>query len=83
MISHPISVGPPPGIKGMTELDRDAFNFKAIFPALEIDLSWLETLMKVKALRDAKYKLEGETIDGGHLLRKRTQICVFCILAAP
>ena len=31
----------------MTELDRDAFKFKAIFPALDIDVSWLNILMRV------------------------------------
>ena len=46
--------GPPPGIKGMTKLDRDAFSFKALFPALEIDVSWLTTLMKV--LKNVRFK---------------------------
>ena len=38
--------GPPPGVKGMSVLNRDAFRYKALYPALEVDVSWLNILMK-------------------------------------
>ena len=51
--------GPPLGVKGMTELDRDAFSLKAVFPALEIDMTWMQTLYKpLKHVRFMHKKFE-------------------------
>jgi len=51
--------GPPPGVKGMAELDRDAFTMKAVFPALEIDAAWMNVLMKpMKSVRYMHKKLD-------------------------
>jgi len=49
----------PVGVKGMTELNRDAFSMKAIYPALEVDVGWMKILMKpLKTVRQKDIRID-------------------------